>query len=143
MYCSSQLVYCYICYTYCWLSVTVSIAGLLVMVSSELVVLLIVCVGINTGSAQGEPKDSKHLVEAYLKLQCGFYTHCKQSILLPIQNIVKVNHLLIEHVNTTATMIPTQTVWTLHCSVRSMTCAKLLQTTHNMTVPLRPLMELM
>ena len=33
-------------------SVTVSIAGLLVMVSSELVVLLIVCVGINTGSAQ-------------------------------------------------------------------------------------------
>ena len=35
--------------------VTVSIAaGLLVMVSSELVVLLIVCVGINTGSAQGE-----------------------------------------------------------------------------------------
>ena len=33
--------------------VTVSIAaGLLVMVSSELVVLLIVCVGINTGSAQ-------------------------------------------------------------------------------------------
>ena len=41
----------------CWLlvSVTVSIAaGLLVMVSSELVVLLIVCVGINTGSAQGE-----------------------------------------------------------------------------------------
>ena len=33
-------------------SVTVSIAaGLLVMVSSELVVLLIVCVGINTGSA--------------------------------------------------------------------------------------------
>ena len=30
----------------------VSIAGLLVMVSSELVVLLIVCVGINTGSAQ-------------------------------------------------------------------------------------------
>ena len=29
-------------------------AGLLVMVSSELVVLLIVCVGINTGSAQGE-----------------------------------------------------------------------------------------
>ena len=41
----------------CWwllVSVTVSIAGLLVMVSSELVVLLIVCVGINTGSAQGE-----------------------------------------------------------------------------------------
>ena len=38
------------------------------MVSNELVVLLIVCVGINTGSAQqGEPKDSKHLVEAYLK----------------------------------------------------------------------------
>ena len=36
------------------LVVTVSIAGLLVMVSSELVVLLIVCVGINTGSAQGE-----------------------------------------------------------------------------------------
>ena len=35
-------------------SVTVSIAGLLVMVSSELVVLLIVCVGINTGSAQQE-----------------------------------------------------------------------------------------
>ena len=33
-------------------SVTVSIAGLLVMVSSELVVLLIVCVGINTGTAQ-------------------------------------------------------------------------------------------
>ena len=33
--------------------ITVSIAaGLLVMVSSELVVLLIVCVGINTGSAQ-------------------------------------------------------------------------------------------
>ena len=32
--------------------VTVSIAGLLVMVSSELVVLLIACVGINTGSAQ-------------------------------------------------------------------------------------------
>ena len=31
---------------------TVSIAGLLVMVSSELVVLLIVCVGINTGSEQ-------------------------------------------------------------------------------------------
>ena len=31
---------------------TVSIVGLLVMVSSELVVLLIVCVGINTGSAQ-------------------------------------------------------------------------------------------
>ena len=28
------------------------ITGLLVMVSSELVVLLIVCVGINTGSAQ-------------------------------------------------------------------------------------------
>ena len=28
------------------------LAGLLVMVSSELVVLLIVCVGINTGSAQ-------------------------------------------------------------------------------------------
>ena len=37
------------------LVITVSIAaGLLVMVSSELVVLLIVCVGINTGSAQGE-----------------------------------------------------------------------------------------
>ena len=35
------------------LSQAVSIAvGLLVMVSSELVVLLIVCVGINTGSAQ-------------------------------------------------------------------------------------------
>ena len=35
------------------LVITVSIAaGLLVMVSSELVVLLIVCVGINTGSAQ-------------------------------------------------------------------------------------------
>ena len=33
-------------------SAAVSIAGLLVMVSSELVVLLIVCVGINTGSAQ-------------------------------------------------------------------------------------------
>ena len=38
---------------YMSISVTVSIAaGLLVMVSSELVVLLIVCVGINTGSAQ-------------------------------------------------------------------------------------------
>ena len=36
--------------------VTVSIAaGLLVMVSSELVVLLIVCVGINIGSAMQEP----------------------------------------------------------------------------------------
>ena len=32
----------------------VSISGVLVMVSSELVVLLIVCVEINTGSAQGE-----------------------------------------------------------------------------------------
>ena len=31
-----------------------SISGVLVMVSSGLVVLLIVCVGINTGSAQGE-----------------------------------------------------------------------------------------
>ena len=38
-------------------SVTVSIVGLLAMVSSELVVLLIVCVGINTGSAQGELQD--------------------------------------------------------------------------------------
>ena len=34
--------------------ITVSISGVLVMVSSELVVLLIVCVGINTGSALGE-----------------------------------------------------------------------------------------
>ena len=42
--------------------ITVSIAaGLLVMVSSELVVLLIVCVGINTGSAQGELA-TKHLL---------------------------------------------------------------------------------
>ena len=32
----------------------VSISGVLVMVSSELVVLLIVCVGINTGSAQDQ-----------------------------------------------------------------------------------------
>ena len=43
--------------------VTVSIAaGLLVMVSSELVVLLIVYVGINTGSAQpiGEPAQYYH-----------------------------------------------------------------------------------
>ena len=36
-------------------------AGLLVMVSSELVVLLIVCVGINTGSAQqGELATNTH-----------------------------------------------------------------------------------
>ena len=34
--------------------ITVSISGVLVMVSSELVVLLIVCIGINTGSALGE-----------------------------------------------------------------------------------------
>ena len=33
----------------------VSISGVLVMVSSELVVLLIVCVGINTGSVQDQP----------------------------------------------------------------------------------------
>ena len=37
-------------YFYC----SFSIVTVLVMVSSELVVLLIVCVGINTGSTQGE-----------------------------------------------------------------------------------------
>ena len=40
-----------------------------------------------------------------------------ESILF-IQNFVKVIHLMIEHVNITATMIPTKTVWTLHWSVR-------------------------
>ena len=54
MYCTAALV-------------TVSIAaGLLVMVSSELVVLLIVCVGINTGSAQpiGEPAHESTIIKA-------------------------------------------------------------------------------
>ena len=48
--------------------VTVSIAGLLVMVSSELVVLLIVCVGINTGSVQqGELRAG---TDSVLKFDC-------------------------------------------------------------------------
>ena len=53
MYCTAALV-------------TVSIAaGLLVMVSSELVVLLIVCVGINTGSAQqGELAQETTIIKA-------------------------------------------------------------------------------
>ena len=41
----------YLAYTVVDIVVSIA-AGLLVMVSSELVVLLIVCVGINTGSAQ-------------------------------------------------------------------------------------------
>ena len=37
---------------------------------------------------------------------------------LPIQNIVKVDHLMKEHVNISASMMkPRQTVWTLHCGV--------------------------
>ena len=95
----------------CWLlvSVTVSIAGLLVMVSSELVVLLIVCVGINTGSAlQGELTK----LAKTLGLNMDTYTN-----FLTIQNIVKVENLLIKHVHISVTLIPTQTVWTLQCSV--------------------------
>ena len=45
--------------------------ALLVMVSSELVVLLIVCVGINTGSAQqGELATNTHLKSTILMFQC-------------------------------------------------------------------------
>ena len=88
---------------------TVSIAGLLVMVSSELVVLLIVCDGINTGSAlQGE------LTKLAKKPWSNMDTYTN---FLSIQNIVKVDNLLIEHVNISVPLIPTQTVWTLHCSV--------------------------
>ena len=101
------------------------------MVSSELVVLLIVCVGINTGTAQqeGELTDNRniillwileyfmlHKVHVFKELQVGAQEQYKKF--LPIQNIVKmVDHLLIEHVNISVSMIPTQTVWTLHCSV--------------------------
>ena len=44
----------------------VSISGVLVMVSSELVVLLIVCVGINTGSAQDQPGDSATNTQSFV-----------------------------------------------------------------------------
>ena len=57
-------------YIYTLLYSAVSIAGLLVMVSSELVVLLIVCVGINTGSAQqGELKTEliANFIQVYSK----------------------------------------------------------------------------
>ena len=53
--------------------ITVSIAaGLLVMVSSELVVLLIVCVGINTGSAQQETGNTLTLASIFSE-KCLLY----------------------------------------------------------------------
>ena len=85
MYTSVVLSLCVMYPAMCWLIyiryctgvlvVTVSIAGLLVMVSSELVVLLIVCVGINTGSAQqGELTTN---TECYYETTqfCKLYTH--------------------------------------------------------------------
>ena len=70
------------------LSVTVS-PGLLVMVSSELVVLLIVCVGINIGSTQQQ----QGRLTVYNTIQVDYdYTSF-------VQFIVKVDHLQIEHAN--------------------------------------------
>ena len=46
------------------------------------------------------------------------------TLFLSIQDIVKVDYLLIKHVNIVVTLISTQTVWTLDWTVRT-TCAKL------------------
>ena len=64
-----------------WLQVSLDCqyitVGVLVMVSSELVVLLIVCVGINTGSTQQQQGETNYVTTS---IQNTEYTHAGLGI---------------------------------------------------------------
>ena len=84
------------------LVVTVSIAaGLLVMVSSELVVLLIVCVGINTGSAlqPGEPVLTKQYMHCHKV--CKNHTKTANIIMQLSTNTANICSIIIAHFHRT------------------------------------------